>query len=274
LLNIPALTEKITAYARDLMGCLRFFTRLPIPALAFESDIHAMPDFAHAVRMLPLAGALIGGLGGLLLLGLTALRLPVPLVAALVLALLAALTGGLHEDGLADVADGLGGGKDIARKLEIMKDSRLGTYGVLALVFSALARLAALAGLLETYGPGAAFCGLVAASAVSRGACLVPLWLLPAARRDGAAFAAARPSDETMAFVAGLCFAIAMLSIGLGPMGVKRAIFGLIISFVAALGVTELAKAQIKGQTGDVAGAAQQLAEIAFYCALLIAPGV
>ena len=255
-------------YARDFLACLRFYTRLPIPALSFEGDPHAMLDFAISIRVLPLAGAQIGlaGAGALWLAG--ALGLPALPAAIAALAALAVVTGGMHEDGLADFADGIGGGATRERKLEIMKDSRLGAYGALALILAIGFRAAALAALAERFGYGAAGAALISAAAVSRTAGLLPLLLLPPARPDGAGRAAARPSGEAMNLAAALATLVALLVPACG-MGFGRLAAGLPLAGGAAWLVTALARRHLGGQTGDVAGAAQQAAEIGFLCGLL-----
>ena len=107
----------------DFAGALRFFSRLPIPG-PMETD-----DFRRSLRLAPLAGALLGLAGGLVFVAALGLRLPAAAAALLALGFGALVTGALHEDGLADVADGFGGGLTRDRKLEIMKDSRIGAFG-------------------------------------------------------------------------------------------------------------------------------------------------
>ena len=107
----------------DLRTAVAFLTRLPMPHP--EGEMPA--NFVRARRMFPLVGAAIGGAVGLFCLGMRMIGLPDLAAAALALGASAILTGALHEDGLADVADGFGGGRDPAAKLEIMRDSRLGT---------------------------------------------------------------------------------------------------------------------------------------------------
>src|SRR5882724_12552182 len=127
----------------DLRVAVAFLTRIPLP----HPD-GAMPrDLARAQRMFPLVGAAIGAAVGLFYLATLAIGVPALAAAALALGAGALLTGALHEDGLADVADGFGGGRDKAAKLEIMRDSRLGTYGALILLVAFAAKLAALAAL-------------------------------------------------------------------------------------------------------------------------------
>jgi adenosylcobinamide-GDP ribazoletransferase len=236
--------------ARDLGGALRFFTRLPIPG-ADDAD-----SFRRSLRLAPLAGALLGLAGGIVFVLASSLRLP-PLAAALLaLGCGALLTGGLHEDGLADVADGFGGGFSRERKLEIMKDSRLGAYGAIALVLSFGLRASALAALPPSQGLFA----LVAAGALSRCACLAPLALLPPARDNGAGRAAGGQGDALpVACLLALPFAFLPALFG-GDL--SASLVAMIAPSAAVLGLCALARAQIGGQTGDVAGAAQQVVEI------------
>lgn len=264
------LNPQIQAFARDTLSMLRFFTRLPIPALPFETDAFAMPDFTSSVRALPLAGALIGLCAGLVLVLTSALGLPASICVLMTMGALALITGAMHEDGLADVADGFFGSSNRERKLEIMKDSRLGTFGVVSLLLVVLVRFAALNAVLAHYGLAATFGVLVAVSAVSRMACVVPMWLLPPARADGASYAAERPTNDAMLFGAGLAALLAVLCTGFGAIGLKHLLLGLLGAAFSAFAITEFARRHIGGQTGDVAGAAQQKAEIAFLIGLLV----
>jgi adenosylcobinamide-GDP ribazoletransferase len=209
----------------------------------------------------PIAGALIGILAALVLALAVHLGLaPLP-AATIAIGFLLLITGAIHEDGLADLCDGFGGGSTAERKLEIMKDSRLGTYGAAALVLSLLMRIGTLAGLIAVDLRLAATI-LVAAGAISRTAGLLPLAVLPPARAFGAGFAASAPSTAGLrmaAFVAFICACLPLLS-GASLLRVSAAC---ILAVLVAYGVTALARRQIGGQTGDVAGAAQQVAEIA-----------
>ena len=118
--------------ARDVRDALRFFTRAPLGASAAPERLD-MNRFAWAA---PIAGALVGVAGSFVLALTALLSLPPLICAGLATAALIAAAGALHEDGLADTADGFGGGRDRAAKLEIMRDSRIGTYGVIALVLA------------------------------------------------------------------------------------------------------------------------------------------
>src|SRR5699024_2001286 len=125
---------------------LRFLTRLPIPSAS--GDIR----LADAMAAFPLAGAIVGALTGLVAALLGAAGIAPLIGASLTLAAALCLTGGLHEDGLADTADGFGGGGTRERRLEIMRDSRIGTYGTLALVVSCTAKIAAIAAVTSVLG--------------------------------------------------------------------------------------------------------------------------
>ncbi len=263
----PAFPGADLAY--DWATCLRFYSRLPVPALPGEGDPHAAPDFTRVPRMLPLAGLVLALPGAVVLLAAWALGLGPFLAATLAVATGALITGALHEDGLADVADGFGGGTTRERRLEIMRDSRIGAYGGVALVLALALRIGALATLLDRTGSGAAL-ALVLAAALSRSAALAPMVLLDPARRDGAAAAVGRPGRPALILAGALALALALLGalLGLPPGGILGM---LLLSGLGALAVTALARRRIGGQTGDVIGACQQVAEIAALLGLVAA---
>lgn len=243
--------------------CVRFYSRIPIPALPGEQNPHAPPDIAMLPRALPFAALIIAAPACLALWVGEAIGFPAFVIAVLTVATLVLSTGAFHEDGLADCADGFGGGSTIARKLDIMKDSRLGTYGAGALCLSLLLRAAALAALLETRPLESIAALILAIAALSRMAGLLPLVLLAPARRDGASADLGRPPLTGVfigfllcALIIAIAAVLAEWPAGLGP----ALIFGAV---AAGLGTAWLAARQIAGQTGDVAGAAQQAAEIA-----------
>jgi adenosylcobinamide-GDP ribazoletransferase len=234
----------------DLRTAARFLTRLPIP----HPD-GAMPaNFARAYRMFPLVGAAIGAAVGLICLGLRAVGVPDLAAAALALGAGAILTGALHEDGLADVADGFGGGRNPASKLEIMRDSRLGTYGALILMVSFVAKLSALAALADAM----VVQSLIAAHALARGVLPVMSMNLNYARKDGLAAEAGRPDLPTAATAGAFALIIALLSL---PW--LEALCAVLVAVACAIGMAWLAQRQIGGQTGDVLGGAEQLGETA-----------
>jgi adenosylcobinamide-GDP ribazoletransferase len=243
----------------DLGFMLSHLTRLPAPR---DSHIDFRGRLAQAVRTNPLVGLIVGAIGGVayglaIWLGLG----PLPAATLAVLATVFA-TGAYHEDGLADTADGFGGAFERARKLSIMSDSRHGSYGVVAIVTSMLLRIAALAAIAE---PGLVFAVLGATHAVSRA--LLPavmLWREPA-RTEGQGFEAGKP--EPRAVYAALAIAVFIAVVGLG----FDAFVPLLAAAIGAWAMTEIARRQIGGYTGDVLGAIEQIAEIAMLLALAAA---
>ncbi|PWB94419.1 adenosylcobinamide-GDP ribazoletransferase [Methylosinus sporium] len=244
-------------FVDDFLACLRFYSRLPVPA----PRGHEMPDFRTAVRALPLAGALIALAPAGTLLAARALGLPPFLAVTLALAALIAATGALHEDGLADLADGFGGGASREEKLEIMRDSRLGSYGALALTLSLALRIGALTAIAQR-GSFEAAAILVFVAALSRTAGLTPIMVLAPARADGAGHAAMRPFKEALQTAALLASAFSILPIAMGVSPATALLAGA-LSVGAAYATAKLAERQIGGLTGDVLGGAQQTAEIA-----------
>jgi len=260
---------QVDRIVNDLFVALRFYSRLPLPALAREEAPFAVPSLKRIAYAIPLAGAVIGFVGGACLLLATLLGLPSLLSAILAVSALVLVTGAFHEDGLADTADGFGGGRDRDSKLLIMRDSRIGSYGGAALCLSLLLRVGALDGLLHAAGAGVTFIVLVAASAASRAAGIVLLQVLPPARADGAAASAGRAGTDATtvcALVAALVVAVLLVP----SLGVGATFAGLIAPALAVFVMARLSLAQIGGQTGDVAGATQQVAEIAFLLAVLL----
>ena len=262
----------LAALAAEAVTCLRFYSRLPLPALPAEMS-HPPEPFARCLRWAPLAGCVVGGCGAAALVGAGALGLPPPVAAALAVLATVLVGGGLHEDGLADVADGFGGGSTRERKLDIMRDSRLGSYGALAIGFSLLLRTAALTGLAERGGFGLAAAALVGAAAASRGIGLMPMALLPAARADGLGRSVGRLPTEVFTTAAALAVVVGLAVPALGGAGLAGPGLALGLAVLAAGGMTRLARGQIGGFTGDVSGACQQACEAAMLLGLLIAPG-
>lgn len=241
-------------WADDLRVATIFFTRLPI----HSSDEITGEGIMRALRAWPLVGLGVGLSGGLIYFLATALGLA-PLAAGLMaLGTMTALTGALHEDGVADMADGLGG-KDPAERLAIMRDSRLGAFGALALIFGIGLRAATLT---QLAAPGIVCAALGAAAAGSRG--LVPLLTLQLvpARRDGLGAVLGTLSQEVIVTSAVLGALTALLL--LGPVA---GIAALACGLGALAGVAVLAQRRLGGYTGDVLGAVQQTAEVAMLLA-------
>jgi adenosylcobinamide-GDP ribazoletransferase len=249
---------------RDIAESLRFFTRLRVG----EPSLGAPLDIDRIAWAAPVSGVAVGLIGALALALTTLLGLPLLLRAGLATAVLVAATGALHEDGLADVADGFGGGATRERKLEIMRDSRVGAYGAIAIALALILRVGALTAALDG-GFWRASLSLMLVAALSRAAALTPLALLPPARADGAGAAAGRLDSNALAGAWGSAVVIALV-LGLVALGVAHALFAVLLSGAGALLMVALARRAIGGQTGDVAGAAQQCGEIAAWCGLLI----
>jgi adenosylcobinamide-GDP ribazoletransferase len=256
--------------AYDLAACLRFYSRLPVPRLPGEPDPHATPDFRRVPRMLPVAGVILALPAALVLIAAKGLGLGPFLAATLAVTVAALVTGALHEDGLADLADGFGGGTTRERRLEIMRDSRIGSYGGVALVLSLALRIGALATLLDRTGAVSTAVALVLAASLSRVAALAPMVLLAPARPGGASAAVGRPSKASVGIAGGIGLALALLGL---PAGLPLA--GLVLmpllALTASLVLSGIARAKIGGQTGDVIGACQQIAEIAALLGLILA---
>lgn len=234
----------------DLLTAFALLSRLPLPN-------HQSTGAASAWAW-PLVGAVLGALGAALAAAALWLGITPGVTAALVLALSAMITGGLHEDGLSDTADGLYGGWTKARRLEIMKDSRVGSYGVLALVLVTLARWSALTAVL-VYGQngGDLWAALVATGALSRAPMALTMALLPNARGEGLSHTTGRPSPATALSALLIAAAIAVALTGWTAVPLVFAALG------AAILLAFLALRKIGGQTGDILGATQQLAEVA-----------
>lgn len=236
----------------DLGTALSLLSRIPVPLDHARAGARA----AQAAWAYPLAGALLAVLVGGGGWALSAMGIAAGPVAALVLGAQVMVSGALHEDGLADSADGFWGGWDPARRLEIMRDSRIGAYGVLALGLSLLLRWTCLATILGAAGPAALLGTLVAAGAVSRASMVAVMHALPFARDDGLSRRVGTPPRWAVVLAAGLALGASGLL-----WGVSGALLLGLSGAAAALVVGRLARARIGGQTGDVLGATQQVAE-------------
>ncbi|ARE40490.1 Cobalamin synthase [Rhodovulum sp. P5] len=252
----------MTARLRDEAGLIRlaalFMTRLPVRVEAEYSP----ERMRLASAWFPLVGL---GIGAVLALayGLAALVFP-PLVAALLaVALGVRLTGALHEDGLADIADGLGGAADRARAMEIMRDSRIGSYGAVALGLVLAVKVAALSHL-----GSAAMAGLIAAHGLSRLSPVLMMARLPYARSDGkAAFAGTGPGPRGLR-IALATSGVTLLGLGL-TVGPVAALVTLIALAAVLIRMEAMFRWRLGGYTGDGLGAVQQLSETAVLLAIL-----
>ncbi len=236
----------------DLAVAFALLTRLPLtrlPDSAFDDQARASWAFAPVGAFV---GAVAGGVGWLAVWA----GLPFGAAAGLVVLAQVMVSGAMHEDGLADTADGLWGTTSRWRRLEIMRDSRIGTYGVLALILSIMLRWVAIGVLLEG-GPVAAMVALILAGALSRACLPIVMAALPHARTDGLSRQVGRPGPVGPGGAAAVTVVLAMAAGGiwaLVPVG---------LAFAGAAFVAGVARVKIGGQTGDILGACQQVAEIA-----------
>ncbi|RMH42070.1 MAG: adenosylcobinamide-GDP ribazoletransferase [Alphaproteobacteria bacterium] len=236
----------------DILSALALLARFPVRPRRMR------PDAAWAY---PLAGVAVGAVSGAVgALGIF-VGAPLALAALGVIAAQALSTGALHEDGLADTADGLGGGWDRARRLEIMKDSHIGTFGVLALVVVLLGRWSALVAIAEHAG---LFWPTIAAAALSRSMMAPVQSLLPNARGEGLSHGVGRPARPAAALAVGVGAGVAILALA------GHGIAATLAAAIAAAIMAAIAQRRIGGQTGDILGAVQQLAELAALCALAV----
>jgi adenosylcobinamide-GDP ribazoletransferase len=239
-----------------LLTAVQYFTRVPVPGWVG----HSSAQLASAARYFPLVGCGVGAVGAAALWA-TAQWFPIWVAVVISTSVTACLTGAFHEDGLADTLDALGGMASRERALEIMKDSRLGTFGVLGLIFTLLLKITTLAALpLAT-----AMLALIAGHTLSRACAVALMWRMSYARTDDST--RAKPVVEQ---VNGIDVTIA-LSFGLGSLTLLglRGLAGLLAAATTTLLLRRWFNRRLAGYTGDTLGATQQIAEIAFYLALL-----
>ena len=242
--------------ADELRASIGFCTRLPL--------LGATPSvaIANAAWAFPISGIVVGLIGAVVYVLAHRAGLPAWPAAALSIAATLFATGCLHEDGLADTADGFGGGKTREQKLDIMRDSRIGAYGVCALALSLLIRVSALASFFDTRS---VVWALIASHVAARAVMPALMYLLKPARSDGLSFGAGQPPG--LGVVAALAIGFVALLFCLHP---GRGFIALICLAVVVALMAGLSSKQIGGQTGDVVGALEQVSEIVV---LLVALG-
>lgn len=238
----------------DILVAFSLLTRLPVPV----DHARAGARGASAAWAYPLVGLALGALAGALAALALVLGAPAGMAAALALATLAITTGAMHEDGLADFADAMGG-NTVARRLEIMKDSHIGAFGAIALFIALLARWSGIANL----SGWELLAGLASVGAVSRAAMVLAMVALPNARASGLSATTGRPERATVWLALALGLTSAIILTGFSGL------FLFAISLVGALPVLWLAKRTLGGQTGDVLGATQQFSAVFALAALL-----
>jgi adenosylcobinamide-GDP ribazoletransferase len=240
----------------QLVACLTFLTRLPIP-FARTLDL---PRLSASMGLFGVAGAIIGALLALALTGLLALGVPKALAAGLAILFGLLATGALHEDGLADVADGFGGGRDKAQRLQIMRDSRIGSYGTMALIMALGLKLLALAEIARLPWPSVVIL-CAAAGAFSRAMVVDLMWSTNSARMDGLSVMAGRPGR--LAAITAIVTALGIAALSALMFRSDAALFAVAAATLTATLLRTTAIRLIDGQTGDVCGAVQVAAELA-----------
>ena len=234
---------------QDLPEAFSLLTRLPMP-VDRSAEVPASSSWAW-----PVVGAVVGALGGAVAHILAAAGTGTAIAALGAIACMIAATGALHEDGLADSADGLFGGGSVGERLSIMRDSRIGAFGAIAVCLFLMGRHAGLDELLQH---GRAMGPLIAAGAVSRTVMLIVFRLTPPARSDGLAASVGMPSNLAAGLGCFLAAAIALAAVG------WHAAPAAALALAAGIAVAWHARRRIGGITGDVLGAVQQVAE--FVC--------
>ena len=250
----------------DIARATAFLGRLPVPGRFFDGHDGRMGGLAGVFA---LSGLVLSLPAGLLLALLAACDAPPMLAAFLALAVQTLVTGALHEDGLADCADGFGGGRSRERILEIMKDSRIGAYGVIGLILVFGLRAAALAALAETQTPLTLLLLFLGAAMVSRAAMGWHWQRLPSARSGGVADSAGQPTVRAvhacLASALGVLAVFVVIDLPFAPV-----LAGLLVTAGIAAYFTGMARRKIGGHTGDTIGATQQLTETGFLAALAL----
>lgn len=246
-------------YQLQLFLCaVQFLTRLPTPHLS-----RFQPEWiSRSTRFYPLVGQIVGALCALAFLGAGSIWKPA-IAGFLAVAVGIVCTGAFHEDGLADTADGLAGGQDRTRRLEIIEDSRLGTFGVLALLFVLSLKVLALAALPPLTGA----CALVAAHGLARASVVVTVASLPFNGDPGRA--RHNPVASGLSLSGGVrWYEIAIaLALALWPLAflpLPQILAGLSLGVALALAPALAARRLIGGYTGDVLGATEQMFELGF----------
>jgi adenosylcobinamide-GDP ribazoletransferase len=260
------LLSACTHQTRLFFVALQFFTRLPIPRwVGFEPDwLH------HAARYFPLVGSVVAAISGTVY-ALAAYALPTPVAAVLATAAGIYATGAFHEDGFADVCDGLGGGLTPGRAMDIMKDSRIGAYGAIGIALLLGLKCVVLAEL----SPATAIAALCMAHPISRLAACTLIWRLDYVRSEASK---AKPLAEHMT-AAELAIGAGTALLPLLPIGAagwltwQAMLAGAVLASVATVWLGRKCLQRLGGYTGDCLGAVQQVSEVAVYLGVLACAG-
>lgn len=253
------MTRKAGSEWHLFLLAVQFLTRLPVPRdLPFSDDL-----LIRATRYYPLVGLVVGAIGATVLIVL-AQALPLPVAVLLSMAATILATGAFHEDGLADAADGLGGGLTRERALEIMRDSRIGTYGAVTLGLT----LAIKAAVLMGFAPLDAAIALLVGHGCSRMAAVQVVARDAYARDVGAKFVAPTVTPDGYRFAA--LTALVLFAGAVVWFGPVAALIGAGIGGLAGLVFRSMFLRKLGGYTGDCLGGMQQVTELGFYLGLAL----
>ena len=240
----------ISGWWRDFVRAAAFLTRIPLQIDSTEAN----RPLASAVRGFPIVGLVVGVTGALVLVIANAVGLPQLASSLLAIASTALITGGLHEEGLANTMDGLFTGTRPDNRLHVIREAQLGTFGMLALMFVVGLKVAA----LETIEPGSAAASLIAAEVAGRSALPAMLFTIPPARSDGVSFQAGKPQRDQVGLAILLGSALVLLMLGIGS-----AIIAILVAAAVGMLIARTAKARGGGHTGDMLGAMEEIVSTA-----------
>ena len=251
---------------RLFLTAVQFFTRIPVPGWVGHSSL----QLNQATRYFPMVGIIVGALSASALL---IFSLVLPLSVAVVISMIAGIliTGAFHEDGLSDFADGMGGGHTREKALEIMKDSRVGAYGAIALVMALLLKYQSLFSLCGTHTQIFVAAALIAAHTASR-LMATSLMLTQRYIRDDdsarvkPAAQKISPASFVIALITGIVSLLILYALGAQPVLIMTATA---LALLMRIYLAQRLQKRLGGYTGDCLGAVQQLTEIAFYLGLL-----
>lgn len=241
----------------DISAAFMLLTRIPMGRLRASPE--TTPDLNRCLWAYPLVGMVVSLIGAFIYWGATELSIPQTPAIILSLAAIIFTTGAFHEDGLADVADGFGGGTTRENKLEIMRDSRIGTYGGLALIISIGLKITSLATLPASY----LMIALIIGAMISRFMIIVALLLLSPARKESLSVEAGKPSVHSLLVAAIMSTTPAIMFVGL-----RTTFIAFAVAAIATAILCRIAYKQVGGFSGDILGAVQQLSEISIFIAL------
>lgn len=252
---------------RLFLTAVQFFTRIPVP----DWVGHSAQQLDQSARYFPLVGLCVGALAAIIL-WLSTMLLPLPLAVALSMLASVLITGAFHEDGLSDYVDGIGGGYTREKILAIMKDSRVGAYGVIAIVLALLIKFQAILALMGAFSPLIVAVTLIAAHAISRLMAVSIMLTQQYVRNDDSA--RAKPVAQGMSsasfVIAAVTGVVAMGLLWGAGVGVMTIVSAVACALLLRIYVGRQMSKKLGGYTGDCLGAVQQVTEIGFYLGMFV----